>query len=123
MSVHQDVVRAREKAGTERLKTAVQLIWEDESGQVRTSRRSRLVELDRALEVLEELNLRGEQLVPGPLTAHLRALGLAILPRESPTAVLDKVLAVQEVYLLHPEPAKTTLPKRPSAPRQHLEGE
>ena len=123
MSVHQDVVRAKEKAGTERLKTAVQLIWEDESGQVRTSRRSRLVELDRALEVLEELNLRGEQLVPGPLTAHLRALGLAILPRESPTAVLDKVLAVQEVYLLHPESAKTTPPKRPSAPRQPPEGE
>ncbi|MHB1502196.1 MAG: hypothetical protein ACYCYK_13860 [Candidatus Dormibacteria bacterium] len=123
MGGHLDVGRVRETPGSERLKAAAQLNWEDESGQVRASRRSRLVELDRALEILEELNLRGEQLVPEPLRAHLRALGLAILPRESPTSVLEKVLVVQEVYLLHPEPAKTILSKRPSAPRQHLEGE
>lgn len=117
------MVRTRETSASRRLQAAVQLIWEDESGQVRASRRSRLVELDRALEVLEELNLRGEQLVPGPLKARLRALGLAILPRESPTSVLDKVLAVQEVYMLHPESAKPGLTKRLSAPGQPLEGE
>ena len=117
------MVRTRETSASQRLKTAVQLIWEDESGQVRASRRSRLVELDRALEVLEELNLRGEQFVPGPLKASLRAFGLAILPRESPTSVLDKVLAVQEVYMLHPEPAKPGLTKRLSPPGQPLEGE
>ncbi len=122
MSVHQDVVRATEKPGSQRLKAPVQLIWEDESGQVRANRRSHLVELDVALEVLEELNLRGEQLVPGSLRAHLRALGITILPRESPTSLLEKVLVVQEVYLLHAEPAKTTLNKRPSAPGQHLKG-
>ena len=79
-----------------------------------------MVELDQALAVLEELNLRGEEFVPGPLRAHLRALGLVILPRESPTSLLDKVLAVQEVYMLHPEPAKPGLTKHLSPPGQPL---
>jgi len=71
---------------------------------VRAGRRSRLVQLDRALEVLEDLNLRGERTVPETVLRSLEALGVMILPRESPTAVLEKVLIVQEVYLLHPAP-------------------
>jgi len=81
-----------------------------------------LVELDRALEILEELNLRGERLVPEALRGRLQALGVVILPRESPTAVLEKVLLVQEVYLLHPEPPKP-LASRRSSPGDRLQGE
>ncbi len=109
------MVTARERGRSERLRASAQLSWEDEPGQVRASRRSRLVELDRALEILEELNLRGERLVPEALRRSLQALGVVILPKESPTAVLEKVLVVQEVYLLHPEPAKPLLGKRPSS--------
>lgn len=71
---------------------------------MRAGRRSRLVQLDQALEILEELNLRGELTVPAPVRRSLEQLGVMILPRESPTAVLEKVLIVQEVYLLHPAP-------------------
>jgi len=80
------------------------LSWEGETGDVRADRRSRLVQLDRILETLEELNLRGEQLVPEVVRERLKQLGILILPQETPTTVLEKVLLVQEVYLLHPMP-------------------
>lgn len=86
--------------------TSAQLSWEGETGPVRAGRRSRLVQLDRALEVLEELNLRGEPTVPEPVRRSLESLGLVILPRDSPTSVLEKILIVQEVYLLHPAPSE-----------------
>lgn len=78
--------------------------WEGETGEVRADRRSRLIQLDRILETLEELNLRGEQMVPESVRERLKQLGIPISPRESPTTVLEKVLVVQEVYLLHPVP-------------------
>lgn len=78
--------------------------WEGETGEVRADRRSRLIQLDRILETLEELNLRGERMVPESVRERLKQLGIPISPRESPTTVLEKVLVVQEVYLLHPVP-------------------
>jgi hypothetical protein len=80
------------------------LSWEGETGEVRADRRSRLIQLDRILETLEELNLRGERMVPESVRERLKQLGIPISPRESPTTVLEKVLVVQEVYLLHPVP-------------------
>lgn len=78
------------------------MLWEDESRTAREGRRSRLAQLDWALELLEELNLRGEPTVPSAVRQRLEQLGILIMPQESPTAVLEKVLMVQEVYLLHP---------------------
>jgi len=102
--IPQEVVTHRQTGRGAKGRSAAQLSWEDETGAVRAGRRSRLVQLDRALEVLEELNLRGERTVPETVRRNLEALGVMILPRESPTAVLEKVLIVQEVYLLHPAP-------------------
>ncbi len=76
--------------------------WEEETRSARDGRRSRLAELDWALELLEELNLKGEPTVPTALRTRLERLGIRIRPQDSPTAVLEKVLLVQEVYLLHP---------------------
>ncbi|MHB1893108.1 MAG: hypothetical protein ACYDEA_04345 [Candidatus Dormibacteria bacterium] len=98
------MVTHRESGRGAKGRSAAQLSWEGETGAVRAGRRSRLVQLDRALEILEELNLRGEQTVPEPVRRSLESLGVMLLPRESPTAVLEKVLIVQEVYLLHPVP-------------------
>lgn len=78
--------------------------WEGETGEGRADRRSRLIQLDRILETLEELNLRGEQMVPEAVRERLKQMGIPIMPQESPTTVLEKVLVVQEVYLLHPVP-------------------
>jgi hypothetical protein len=75
---------------------------EAESRAARTGRRIRLAELDSALELLEELNLRGEETVPPRLRVRLQAMGVPVVPRDSPTSVLEKVLVVQDVYLLHP---------------------
>lgn len=98
------MVTRRESRQGAKPRSAAQLSWEGETGEVRADRRYRLVQLDRALEVLEELNLRGERTVPEPVRRTLAQLGIMILPRESPTVVLEKVLIVQEVYLLHPVP-------------------
>lgn len=76
--------------------------WAEESRAARDGRRTRLTELDGALEVLEELNLRGETMVPQALRIRLQAMGVPTVPRDSPTSLLEKVLVVQEVYLLHP---------------------
>ena len=43
-------------------------------------------------------------MVPESVRERLKQLGIPISPRESPTTVLEKVLVVQEVYLLHPVP-------------------
>ncbi len=100
------MVTESERQRGERLRVAAQLHWQEEPGQVRETRRSRLIELDQALEVLEELNLSGERHVPESVRGRLKKLGIAILPKETPTAVLERVLVVQEVYLLHPEQMK-----------------
>ncbi|MDA8394749.1 MAG: hypothetical protein M0T72_05810 [Candidatus Dormibacteraeota bacterium] len=76
--------------------------WEEESRSARDGRRNRLAELDSALELLEELNLRGEATVPPRLRIRLQAMGVPVGPRDSPTSLLEKVLVVQDVYLLHP---------------------
>lgn len=76
--------------------------WEEESRSARDGRRSRLAELDWALEVLEELNLRGDATVPAWIRERLEKMGIRVRPQETPTGVLEKVLVVQEVYLLHP---------------------
>ena len=75
---------------------------EEESRAARVGRRNRLAELDSALELLEELNLKGEETVPPRLRVRLQAMGVPVLPRDSPTSLLEKVLVVQDVYLLHP---------------------
>jgi hypothetical protein len=76
--------------------------WDGESRAAREGRRTRLTELDGALEILEELNLRGEPTVPRAFRVRLQAMGVPTMPRDSPTSLLEKVLVVQEVYLLHP---------------------
>ena len=108
------MVTHRESGRGAKGRAAAQLSWEGETGPVRAGRRSRLVQLDRVLGVLEELNLAGERTVPEGVRRSLESLGVVILPMESPTAVLEKVLVVQEVYLLHPaEPvaSATWLPR------------
>ncbi len=77
-------------------------MWELESGEQRSSRRTRLLELDRALEVLEELNLSGRRRLPPVLRRRLEELGVDTAADESPSSVLERVLNGQEVYLLHP---------------------
>jgi hypothetical protein len=78
------------------------LTWEGESGPQRANRRSRLGQLDRVLEVLEELNLEGERTVPPEIRRQLELCGIVSLADESPSAVLERVLNGQELYLLHP---------------------
>ncbi len=75
---------------------------EEESRAARDGRRNRLAELDSALELLEELNLRGQATVPPTLRSRLQAMGVPVVPQDSPTSLLEKVLVVQDVYLLHP---------------------
>jgi hypothetical protein len=91
------------------------LTWEGESGPQRADRRSRLGQLDRVLEVLEELNLEGERTVPPEVRRQLELSGISCLADESPSAVLERVLNGQEVYLLHPV---TVLPPRLDGRRQ-----
>ena len=105
----QVVTRATQRTTRDRINVGAPVTWDSESWQARAIRRSRLFALDQALGFLEELNLRGEPLVPQALSTRLRGLGITILPRDSPTSVLGKVLVVQEVYLLHPEPIKAML--------------
>ena len=76
--------------------------WEGESGPQRADRRSHLGQLDRVLEVLEELNLEGERIVPSEVRRQLELCGIVTLADESPSAVLERVLNGQEIYLLHP---------------------
>lgn len=76
--------------------------WEGESGPQRADRRSHLGQLDRVLEVLEELNLEGERIVPPEVRRQLELCGIVTLADESPSAVLERVLSGQEIYLLHP---------------------
>ncbi len=75
---------------------------EEESRAARDGRRNRLAELDSALELLEELNLNGQATVPPTLRIRLQAMGVPVVPHDSPTSLLEKVLVVQDVYLLHP---------------------
>jgi hypothetical protein len=98
------------------------LTWEGESGPQRANRRSHLGQLDRVLEILEELNLEGERTVPEEVRRQLEMCGIACLADESPSAVLERVLNGQEVYLLHP---MTVLPpkldgRRPRATKSDL---
>ncbi len=86
---------------------------EEESRAARDGRRNRLAELDSALELLEELNLKGEETVPPRLRVRLQAMGVPVLPRDSPTSLLEKVLVVQDVYLLHPVELDRAEPGRP----------
>jgi hypothetical protein len=58
--------------------------------------------LDRLLEVLEELNLEGERKVPPEVRRQLELCGIASLADETPSAVLERVLNGQELYLLQP---------------------
>jgi len=67
------------------------------------------------LEVLEELNLEGERTVPPEVRRQLELSGISCLADESPSAVLERVLNGQEVYLLHPV---TVLPPRLDGRRQ-----
>ncbi|MGH7608492.1 MAG: hypothetical protein ACREOD_00895 [Candidatus Dormibacteria bacterium] len=78
------------------------LSWESESGPERADRRSHLSELDQVLEVLEALNLEGTRRVPPAVRRRLELSGIATQAEESPSAVLERVLSGQEVYLLHP---------------------
>lgn len=78
------------------------MTWEGESGPQRADRRSHLGRLDRVLEVLEELNLEGERTVPPDVLHQLELCGIVTLAEESPSAVLERVLNGQEIYLLHP---------------------
>jgi hypothetical protein len=117
------VVTESERQRGERLRIGAQLHWQEESGQGRQIRRSRLIELDQALEVLEELNLSGERHVPESVRGRLRKLGIVITPKETPTAVLERVLIVQEVYLLHPEQMKVDPERKAGRPPELFRGE
>ncbi|HVB14058.1 MAG TPA: hypothetical protein VNH38_04795 [Candidatus Dormibacteraeota bacterium] len=92
----------KERGRTVRGRVVPALSWEGESGPQRADRRSHLGQLDRVLEVLEELNLEGERTVPPEVRRQLELCGIVTLAEESPSAVLERVLNGQEVYLLHP---------------------
>ena len=92
----------RERGRTTRRRVVPALSWEGESGPQRADRRSHLGQLDRVLEVLEELNLEGEPTVPSEVRRQLDLCGIATRAEESPSAVLERVLNGQELYLLHP---------------------
>lgn len=92
----------KERGRTTRSRVVSALSWEGESGSQRADRRSHLGQLDRVLEVLEELNLEGERTVPPEVRRQLELCGIVTLAEESPSAVLERVLNGQEVYLLHP---------------------
>lgn len=109
----------KERGRTTRSRLVPALSWEGESGPQRADRRSHLGQLDRVLEVLEELNLEGERTVPSEVRRQLEICGIVTLAEESPSAVLERVLNGQEVYLLHPV---TVLPskldgRRPRPPK------
>jgi len=93
------------------------LTWEGESGSQRADRRSHLGQLDRVLEVLEELNLEGEVRVPLEVRRQLELCGIMTRVDESPSAVLERVLNGQEVYLLHPV---ALMPPKPESRRGRL---
>jgi hypothetical protein len=99
------------------------LTWQCESVSGRAYRRSRLLRLDQVLEVLEELNLRDEGQVPESVTSLLNRFGVATEPQDTPTLVLEKVLLVQEGYLLHAELVKAVAPKRAATARWTAPGE
>lgn len=105
----------KERGRATRSRVVPALTWEGESGPQRADRRSRLGQLDRVLEVLEELNLEGERTVPPEVRRQLELSGISCLADESPSAVLERVLNGQEVYLLHPV---TVLPPRLDGRRQ-----
>ncbi|HEY6538606.1 MAG TPA: hypothetical protein VI138_06150, partial [Candidatus Dormibacteraeota bacterium] len=112
-----DTIKERGRATRSRVVPA--LSWEGESGSERADRRSHLGQLDRVLEVLEELNLEGEVTVPQDVRRQLDLCGIATLAEESPSAVLERVLNGQELYLLHPValvPAKPDGRRPRSAP-------
>ena len=92
----------KERGRTTRSRVVPALSWEGESGPQRADRRSHLGQLDRVLEVLEELNLEGERIVPKAVRRQLDLCGIVTLADDSPSAVLERVLNGQEVYLLHP---------------------
>jgi len=92
----------QERGRTTRSRVVPALSWEGESGSQRADRRSHLGQLDRVLEVLEELNLEGERTVPLEVRRELERCGIGTLADESPSAVLERVLNGQEIYLLHP---------------------
>lgn len=96
--------------------------WEGESGPQRADRRSHLGQLDRVLEVLEELNLEGEFIVPLEVRRQLELCGIATLAEESPSAVLERVLNGQELYLLHPvtTPPSKVEGRRARPPREEV---
>ncbi len=94
--------RIKERGRTTRSRTVPALSWEGESGPQRADRRSHLGQLDRVLEVLEELNLEGERTVPAEVRRQLEVCGIATIAEDSPSAVLERVLNGQELYLLHP---------------------
>lgn len=109
----------KERGRTTRSRAVPALSWEGESGSQRADRRSHLGQLDRVLEVLEELNLEGESTVPSEVRRQLELCGIATLAEESPSAVLERVLNGQELYLLHPVTVIQTKidGRRPRSPR------
>lgn len=119
ISTDRFVATIKERRRTTRSRLVPALSWEGESGPQRADRRSHLGQLDRVLEVLEELNLEGERTVPSEVRRQLEICGIVTLADESPSAVLERVLNGQEVYLLHPV---TVLPpkldgRRPRPPK------
>ncbi|MGA2872853.1 MAG: hypothetical protein ABSF27_04610 [Candidatus Dormibacteria bacterium] len=96
------MAKIRERGRTTRSRAGPALTWEGESGPQRADRRSHLGQLDRLLEVLEELNLEGERTVPPEVRRQLELCGIASLVDETPSAVLERVLTGQELYLLQP---------------------
>jgi hypothetical protein len=122
ISTERFVDTTKERGRTTRSRVVSALSWEGESGPQRADRRSHLGQLDRVLVVLEVLNLEGEFIVPLEVRRQLELCGIATLAEESPSAVLERVLNGQELYLLHPVMA---LPpksdgRRPRPPRPEV---
>ncbi|HUY97073.1 MAG TPA: hypothetical protein VMW47_05560 [Verrucomicrobiae bacterium] len=97
------------------------LTWEQETRHQRASRRDRLLLLDQVLTVLEELNLRGETLVPAGIHEVLTRCGITCPFTDPPAAVIDRVLNEQGDYLLHPVAVRPKVRgRRPVPPPSRL---